>query len=139
MLDGFKQKWKEEGGKDRYLAEFSPSKWLVLSNDEKQKHTLARCDRCHDKYKQLQEEFPLKPTYIPPQVLTVDTVALQRQGVKPFTRNALSCLDNIYRQQVSTTFTEAVAKTRASGLERGEQSMKRKRKSDKFRGCTQRL
>ena len=22
VLDGFKQKWKEEGGKDRYLAEF---------------------------------------------------------------------------------------------------------------------
>ena len=41
VLDGFKPKWKEEGGKDRYLAEFS--KWLVLSNsnDEKQKHTLA--------------------------------------------------------------------------------------------------
>jgi len=107
----------------------------VLSNNEKQKHTLARCDRCHDKYKQLQEEFPLKPTYIPPQVLTVDTVALQRQGVKPFTRNALSCLDNIYRQQVSTTFTEAVAKTRASGLEKRRTKYEKKKGKGRSADC----
>ena len=42
VLDGFKQKkWKEKGGRDKYLAEFSPRKWLELSNSERQKHTLA--------------------------------------------------------------------------------------------------
>ena len=118
VLDGFKQRWKEKCAKDKYLAEFSPTKWLELERSERQKHTLARCNRCYDKYKHLQEIFPLKPTYIPPPVLTVNTTALQRQGVKPFTRNALSCLDNVYKQQVGTTFTEATVKIRASGLER---------------------
>ena len=77
---------------------------VELSNSERQKHTLAQCNQYYDKYKHLQEIFPLKPTYIPPPVLMVDTAALQRQGVKPFTRNALSCLDNVYEQQVGTTF-----------------------------------
>ena len=77
---------------------------VELSNSERQKHTLAQCNQYYDKYKHLQEIFPLKPTYIPPPVLMVDTAALQRQGVKLFIRNALSCLDNVYEQQVGTTF-----------------------------------
>ena len=58
----------------------------------------------------------------------VDTAALQRQGVKPFTRNALSCLDNVYEQQVGTTFTDAAVKIHGSGLKEGNKTQKKEGK-----------
>ena len=57
--------------------------------------------------------------------MMVDTAMLQHQGVKPFTRNALSCLYNVYEHQVGTTFTDAAVKIHGSGLERRKTKQKR--------------
>ncbi len=105
IVDGFAKKWPE-GTKQRYLKQFSTKKWSELPIEEKHQHTYGHCSKCHDKYESLQIAFPVKPTYYPPSNVTIDCSALERQGVKQFTRKALTTLDNIYQTEVGMSFTE---------------------------------
>ena len=75
--------------------------------------------------------------FTPPRVVMIDTTALQRQGMKSFTRNALSCLDNTYEQQVGKTFTDTAVKTSGSGLERKRTKYEKKKEKRQIqRQCT---
>ena len=105
-----------------------PRSGLSYLVKKKNKHTLGNCNRCFELKRELQTSFPLKPMYEPPNpVVSIDSEALKRQGIQKFTSNVLTELNWVYASETSTTFTDAVLKTKASGLEK-KRSKKEKRK-----------
>ena len=90
ILDGFKSKFLAGGNRELYLNAFSHSKWSQLSADERKKHSLGKCAGCFELHKESQHSFPLKPTYEHKAIVTLDTDALQRLGVKKFTTSVLT-------------------------------------------------
>ena len=81
ILDGFIKPFPHEYSRDAYLATFSSQKWSQLTPTEKDQHSLSKCRRCYEQYKEHQMSFPLKPRYEPKPVVTIDLEALQQQGV----------------------------------------------------------
>ena len=96
----------------------SEEKWSELANTEKQCHTLGGCTRCSELHHKYQECFHLKPVYQAASAVSIDREPLHRQGIKTFTRKALSELNRIYEEEASTSFTNALVKDRSIGLER---------------------
>ena len=86
----------------------------------------ANCARCAELHSNRQSSFPLKPQYIPRPLVVLDQNALQRQGVKKFTSSVLMELNKVYELEVGSSFTDAVAETKSSGLE------KKRSKSEKI-------
>ena len=83
-----------------------------------QKHSLGKCAGCFELHKESQHSFPLKPTYEHKAIVTLDTDALQRLGVKKFTTSVLTELNRVYEVEASTSFSEAVVTMKGSGLQR---------------------
>ena len=81
--------------------------------------------------------FPLKPFYrhkpVDP-VVTVNQDAIQRLGVKKFTTGVLTELNRVYEVEASTSFTDALVKTKSSGLEKKSVRRKRGRKGSRYKG-----
>jgi hypothetical protein len=120
--------------RDAYLSIFSSAKWSALPTREKRKHTLSKCSRCYEMHEEQQQFFPLKPSYQPEPVLTVNPVALQQQGLKTFTSNVVTELNRIYEEEESTSFTDALLKTKSLELERKKtfnEKRKEKRETQK--------
>jgi len=63
ILDAFSRRWHPAEGHKDYLTTFSLSTWRALSDVEKTKHTLSNCSACAVHFKNLQEQFPMKPYY----------------------------------------------------------------------------
>ena len=125
ILDGFKSKFLAGGDRESYLNTFS-HKWYELSVEE---HSLANCATCFELHKDSQQSFPLKPTYHHKAIVTVDTDALQRLGVKKFTTGVLTELNRVYEVEASTSFTDALVRTKSSGIaKKKSQNEKRKEK-----------
>ena len=118
ILDGFKSKFLAGGNRELYLNVFSHSKWSQLSADESKKHSLGKCAGCFELHKESQHSYPLKPTYEHKAIVTLDTDALQRLGVKKFTTSVLTELNRVYEVEASTSFSEAVVTMKGSGLQR---------------------
>ena len=75
----------------------------------------------------MQESFPLKPFYQPKPKVIIDHEALQTLGVKRFTSGLISELNQMYEDEASTSFTDALVQSKSSGLER-KKSRNEKRK-----------
>ena len=118
ILDGFKSKFLQGCDKESYLNNFSHSKWCELPEIERRQHSLSRCVRCYELHKDSQQSFPLKPTYHPKPLVSVDHDAMQRLGLKKFTTGVLAELNRVYDMEASTSFTDALVKTKSSGLEK---------------------
>lgn len=133
ILEGF-IKFRSDGEsinsrKESYLQHFSVSQWSQLPNSEKKQHRLGNCTRCFELYDDLQSAFPLKPIYRPETVVSLDRNAMQQQGVKKFTSNVLLELNRVYENEASTSFTEALIKTKSAGVEKKKtQNEKRREK-----------
>ena len=132
VLDGFSSKFRSDIGVSResYVAQFSSIKWHELPNAEKSKHTLGNCNRCYELHEDYQRSFPLKPMYEPQTpVVTIDPGALQSQGVQKFTLNVLRELDRVFTNEASTSFTDALVRTKSLRLDRRKtKTEKRKEK-----------
>lgn len=142
ILHSFKSKFRDDIGYSRasYLDVLSLVKWSELPNLEKNRHTLSKCTRCFELYKEHQSFFPLKPTYQPEQVVMVNKDALQRQGIKKFTTNALSELNRACTNEAGTSFTDALLQTKSASLERKKTSNeKRKEKRNIQRDITKKV
>jgi len=63
ILDAFSRRWHLAESRKDYLTTFSLSTWRALSDVEKAKHTLSNCSACAVHFKNLQEQFPMKPYY----------------------------------------------------------------------------
>ena len=59
----FTKKWDPSSSRVDYLSTFSISKWEALSTQDKRKHSLSQCERCRQKYNDLQKSFPAKPVF----------------------------------------------------------------------------
>lgn len=143
ILDGIRGKFRSEIGapRDAYVNTFSSKKWSELPDSEKKEHRLSNCTQCFELHEELQASFPLKPVHRPEQpIVTVHTDALQRQGVKAFTTNLLAELDRVYNSEANTSFTDALLKTKTSGLERKKtKEQKRKEKRATHRELTKKV
>lgn len=113
--------------KKSYLVKFSASEWSKLPNAEKEQHTLSNCKRCFELHFEHQSAFPLKPLYQAEPVVTLNCDALQRQGLKEFTTNVLSELNIAYTNEASTSFTDALLKTKSIGLEKRKSQNEKRR------------
>ena len=51
-------------------------------------------------------------------MVPVNQDALQRLGVKKFTTGVLTELNKVYEAEASTSFTDALVRTKSSGLEK---------------------
>ena len=133
VLDAFKSKWPRGFTVDRklYLEKFSAAKWSELPNAEKNMHTLSRCDKCTELHYSYQRAFPLKPVYehTSLSLVQLDREALHRQGVKKFTTKVLSEINNIYHEEVGTSFCEAVTLDKTSGLKKKKTAYEKKREN----------
>lgn len=120
ILDSFKLKFLAGGRGDRqkYLSTFFIARWHELSVAERKEHSLSNCIRCFEKYYDCQHSFPLKPMFTHKPPVVVDQDALQRQGIKKFTCNVLTELNWAYELETSTSFSDAVAATRSSCLQK---------------------
>ena len=67
ILDYFSKKWHPSSKRLEYLPLFAVSNWKLLATREKEKHTLSFCAVCFNNHHALQEGFPGKPMYIPPE------------------------------------------------------------------------
>lgn len=114
LLDGFKVKFRVESGYGRasYLDTFSLARWLKLSTLEKNQHTLSKCNRCFELYKEHQS---FKPFYDP--ILTVDEDAFESK-CSPQT---------LYITEADISFTDALIKTKTTDLAK-KKTTKKKRK-----------
>lgn len=120
ILDSFKLKFRAGGRGDgqKYLDTFSRARWHKLPVVERKEHSLSNCIRCFEKHFDSQRSFPLKPMFTHKPLVTVDQDSLQRQGIKKFTGNVLTELNQTYELEAGTSFTDAIAATRSSNLQK---------------------
>ena len=143
LLDSFR-KFRSDipVNKQRYLAQFAVSQWSKLPNAEKGKHSLSNCKRCAELHSEYQSAFPLKPQYQPEPVvqLTIDHNALERQGLSKFTSNVVSELNRAFSSTASTSFVDAMVKTKSIGIEKKKsRSEKRKEKRHQQKEITSKI
>ena len=63
--DVFSKSWSSTSHKTQYMEAFSLPKWETLPSEQKSQHTLSNCVGCYIHYGDMQNQFPLKPTYNP--------------------------------------------------------------------------
>ena len=69
VLAAFSQKWRPTEYRSEYMSTFSTNNWRKLDDASKAKHTISDCDECYNTHQALQEAFPVKPMYVPPENL----------------------------------------------------------------------
>ena len=130
IMDGFSGKFPVNTDRKTYVKTFS--EWGKLSLEEKKKHSLSSCDRCFELHRDMQESFPLKPFYQPKPKVIIDHEALQTLGVKRFTSGLISELNQMYEDEASTSFTDALVQSKSSGLERKKSRNERRKEKLKI-------
>lgn len=120
ILDGFQLSFLRGHSRDTYLNEFSSLKWSQFPDSEKNEHTLSKCSRCFEQYKECQASFPLKLCYESKNpVINIDWAA---QGLKQFTDTVVSELNDLYKTESTTSFTNALLKNTGLRLEQKKTS-----------------
>lgn len=69
VLSAFSQKWRPTENRLEYLSIFSIDNWEKLDEDAKAKHMMSNCTQYYKTHTALQEAFPVKPMYVPPENL----------------------------------------------------------------------
>jgi hypothetical protein len=73
-------------------------------------------------------------------VVTIDHDALERQGLTKFASNVVSELNRVYSSEASTSFIDAMVKTRSIGIEKKKsRSEKRKEKRHQQKEITSKI
>ena len=92
-----------------YEETFSSAKWIALSNDKKQLHSLSNCKDCLKDHRNMQMAFPQSP-YYEEQIVSINTQELEVLGQKQATRQALAEINSSFTNAFDTSFTDLLAK-----------------------------
>jgi len=139
ILNCFSKRWNPRlclSRKD-YLKTFSTNNWKKMSLEEKQKHSLSKCNACAIEHSDLQNSFPGLPCYEPeieqPKLIEINLPCSSTSGLKEsdVTRQVLDELDNTYQSTFNRTFSESVSKY-SKVLVRKETPVEKKRKERKM-------
>ena len=106
ILDNFSNKWHPQSKRLVYLSTFSTENWKRLTNSEKEKHTLAFCGACFNSYQTLQECFPGKPVFFPPEpMISLPDTPCTIRAEKNMTRKVLGELNSFWEEKYNHSFT----------------------------------
>ena len=137
----FNNKWHPQETKGAYLSVFSVEAWKVLSQEEREKHTLRESKACSEQFAALNDAFPTsvrrkKPIAVPKKSKSV-TIELSNQDLstpKALGRKVLKELNNISQERFHKSGEEVIIETPKSHLIRkptSEELRKSKRKIEK--------
>ena len=120
ILNCFSKKWNPSSSRGNYVTVFSILNWEKLSRQEKNKHSLSECERCRQKYFELQCSFPCKPVYHNELCSKVgEVISHTTQKSKKIAINlVLSPLDIAFQAKFGESFTTAIARnSNVTGLQ----------------------
>lgn len=111
ILDAFSRRWHPAEGHKDYLTTFSLSTWRALSDVEKTKHTLSNCSACAVHFKNLQEQFPMKPYYTITQLEDLySSSTTSKKSERETTRQVLQTVNNFHSIKFGTSIVESAIK-----------------------------
>ena len=125
--DAFSSKWHPPAARLQYECQFSTTKWKGLSSDQKQKHSLSKCEACFVQFLQYQKLFPLKPLFEPESLLHIDMHDVERLKEKEFVKLALQELDKICSENFNKSFKDGLLKHAKAGIQKRPTPTERKR------------
>ena len=126
VLDCFTKRWNPDQRKrQEYLTTFSMNNWKKLSEEEKNKHTISRCDECFLEHRALQEAFPTKTVYTPQSVAvlekelkaTVSSLMATQSTPRSFGTSITNTLDPLCRSSLGTPLSKVLANTPGTSLQ----------------------
>ena len=88
-----------------------------MTKDQKDEHTLQKCNACLKSHKELQMAFPQGP-YHDVQLISINTKALNTIGKKEATRMVLHEMNSTFSETFKTSFSESLVKCGEPGLQR---------------------
>ena len=138
----FNNKWHPQETKGAYLSVFSVEAWKVLSQEEREKHTLKDCKACSEQFEALSDAFPTsvrrrkKPIEVPKKSKSV-TIKLSDEDLstpRALGQKVLKELNNISQERFHKSGEDVIIETPKSHLIRtptSEELRKSKRKIEK--------
>ena len=111
ILDAFSRRWHPAESLKNYLTTFSLSTWRALSDVEKSKHTLSNCSACAVQFKNLQEQFPMKPYHTVTQIEDLySSSSTSKKSERETTRQVLQTVNNFHSMKFGTSIVESAIK-----------------------------
>ena len=108
IKQAFSKRWHPQSCRYDYHKAFSINVWEQLSQIQKSKHSLAKCDECFKSFYHLQNSFPLKPVYNSESSFAIDLPDTMDE--KSFVEFSTEQLDNECTQRYGHSYVDSLIK-----------------------------